>query len=57
MVGINPAKTDVWGVSFGSMHAICVWVGHDKPSRLDGLEVIRKEVHKTIQRMALNLMP
>lgn len=57
MVGSNPAKTDVWGVSFGSMHAICVWVGHDKPSRLDGLEVIRKEVHKTIQRMALNLMP
>ncbi len=57
MVGINPAKTDVWGVSFGSMHAICVWVGYDKPSRLDGMETIRKEVHKTIQRMALNLMP
>lgn len=57
MVGINSAKTDVWGVSFGSMHAICVWVGYDKPSRLDGMETIRKEVHKTIQRMALNLMP
>jgi len=57
MVGINPAKTDVWGVSFGSMHAICVWVGHDIPSRLDGMETIRKEVHKTIQRMALNLIP
>ncbi len=57
MVGVSPAKTDVWGVSFGSLHAICVWVGHDKPSRLDELEVIRKEVHQTIQRMALNLMP
>ena len=57
MVGSGPAKTDVWGVSFGSLHTICVWIGHDKPSRLDGLEVIRKEVQKTIRRMTLGLRP
>lgn len=57
MVGTNPAQTDVWGVSFGSLHAICLWVGHDKPSRLDGMEVIRKEVQKTMHRITLSLMP
>lgn len=55
LTGTSPAKTDVWGVSFGSRHAICVWIGHDKPSPLDGSDTILKEVHKTLRRMAMSL--
>ncbi len=57
MVGSNPAKTDAWGVFFGSRHTICVWLGHDRPRRLDGLDMIRTELRKTLHRMTLGLMP
>ena len=57
LVATSPGKTDAWGVSFGSLHAICVWVGHDKPSRLDEPDIILQEVENTVRRMAESLLP
>lgn len=57
LTGMSPAKTDVWAVSFGSTHTICIWIGHDKPSRLDDSDIILKEIHTTIDRMARSLLP
>jgi membrane peptidoglycan carboxypeptidase len=57
LTGTSPAKTDLWGVSFGSRHAICVWIGHDMPRRLDDSDIMLKEIDNTIRRMALSLTP
>ncbi len=57
LVSTSPGKTDVWGVSFGSLHSICIWVGHDKPSRLDDPDTILSEVKNTAERMAQSLLP
>ena len=57
LVSTSPGKTDVWGVSFGSLHSICIWVGHDKPSRLDDPDTILSEVKNTAERMARSLLP
>jgi len=57
LTAISPAKTDLWAVSFGTRHAICIWLGHDNPRRLDGSDTILREVNKTIRRVALSLTP
>ena len=57
LAATNPGKTDAWGVSFGSEHSLCIWIGHDQPSRLDEPDIILKEVHKTAQRLAESLLP
>lgn len=57
LTGPNPGKTDLWGVSFGSRHAICLWVGHDKPRRLDDSDKILAEVRSSLRRIARSLLP
>ena len=57
LVGTSPAKTDIWAVSCGSQHVVCLWVGHDRPRRLDSPDIIRAEVRNTIERIALHLTP
>ncbi len=57
LIGTSPAKTDIWAVSCGSLHTVCLWVGHDKPRRLDSPDIIKAEVRNTIERIALNLTP
>jgi penicillin-binding protein 1A len=55
LTAASPASSDVWAVSFGSRHAICLWIGHDKPRRLDDSAAIRMEAERTIERMARSL--
>lgn len=57
LTGTSPARTDVWGLSVGSEHSICLWIGHDNPRRLDDSDTILKEVHKSMGRLARSLLP
>lgn len=57
LIGTSPAKTDIWAISCGSLHTVCLWVGHDKPRRLDSPDIIRSQVLNTIERIALSLAP
>ena len=51
LLGSSPSKTDAWAVWLGSERTICLWVGHDTPTRLDSPGILFPALQKSIQRL------
>ena len=51
LLGSSPSKTDAWAVWLGSERTICLWVGHDTPTRLDSPGILFPALQESIQRL------
>lgn len=51
LLGSSPSKTDAWAVWLGSERTICLWVGHDTPTRLDSPDILLSVLQNSIQRL------
>jgi penicillin-binding protein 1A len=48
LTGHSPGRSNAWGISLGTRHATCVWVGHDQPRPLHSPERATEVLHTVL---------
>jgi len=57
LVALSPARTDLWAVSCGARHTLCLWAGHDSPQPLEDPDAALALGNETIARLVRSLRP